>query len=165
MIARSRAHGLTAIEAAIGIAILGSILAIAIPACVREMHASKFVEPTSGLERIGKSAVARAEANPGEPFLVAPLTPANVPRGKMEVDPAGTWDHPAWRALEFRASADGIPHAFSFETTVTPKNDFFARAHGDLDGDGQTSTFEIHAIAEGTTVKLTPGMYVESEVE
>lgn len=49
---RARARGLTAVEAAIGVAVLGSLLAVAVPACGRELHASHFAEPTGGLARV-----------------------------------------------------------------------------------------------------------------
>jgi hypothetical protein len=149
----------TAVEVAIGIAILGTLTAISVPACVREMHASKFAEPVQGLGRIGTAAAA-ADAFPES----APLTPANVPRGKMEVDPPGAWDHPTWKALAFRPTPDGVPHAFSFQIDSKP-DDLVARAHGDLDGDGAMSTFEIHVARDSSGAHVAPGMYVEAEVE
>lgn len=161
---RRAQRGLSAVEVAIGVALLGAILAIAVPACVREMHASKLVEATNGLERLGKGATAHAETNASEPFLSAPLTPANVPRGKPEVDPPGAWDHPTWKAYDFRAAPEGASHAFSFEANAT-KSEVTLRARGDLDGDGQTSTFEIKASSDSSGARVVPGMYVESEVE
>lgn len=150
---------ITAVEAAIGIAILGTVTAISVPACVREMHASKFAEPVQGLERIGKATVA-ADAFPES----APLTPASVPRGKMDVDPPGAWDHPTWKSLAFRPTPDGVPHAFSFQVDAKP-DELTAHAHGDLDGDGATSTFEIRVTRDASGAHVAPGMYVEAEVE
>ena len=49
--------GLPRNEHAFGVALLGSVAAIAVPAFVREVHASRFVEPTDGLVRLGASAV------------------------------------------------------------------------------------------------------------
>jgi hypothetical protein len=165
---RKSERGLTAVEAAMGVALLGAVLAAAIPACVREMHASRFAEPVNGLDRLGKGAVAHAESSPRDPLLSAPLTPPSVPRGKMETDPPGTWDHPTWRALDFRASPEGVAHAFSFEVQSSKSestSELVARAHGDLDGDGQTSTFEIRVTSDANGARVVPGMYVEAEVE
>jgi hypothetical protein len=82
-----------------------------------------------------------------------------VPRGERVVDPPGTWRHPTWVRLDF--SMQDVPHAFSFAfesqnaappgaapsqvPTDAPRGRarFTARAHGDLDGDGSLSTFQI----------------------
>ena len=155
---------LSPVELAIGAALLGSVLAVSVPAFLRELHASRLDEPTEGLARIGAAAIAYAEANGRFPES-APLTPAVPPRGKKEADPPGTWDTPAWKALGFRPAPEGAPHAyaFSFESNGTS---FVAQAHGDLDGDGVFSTFEIRgALKPGEKPALAPGMYVESELE
>ena len=158
----------TPVELAIGVAILGSLLAVAVPAFSRDLHASRFVEPTDGLARIGAAAIAYAEANQRFPES-APLTPSAPPRGGKEADPPGTWDGPTWKALSFRPSAEGVPHAyaFSFESGAGG-NAFVAQARGDLDGDGVLSTFEIRGSTgrtDGDKPALTPGMYVEAELE
>jgi hypothetical protein len=168
---RRTERGLSAVEMAVFFAIAGSLLAIAVPAFVRELHASRFVEPVEGLQRIGEGALGgalgktTANAFPGS----APLTPASIPRGTREVDPPGVWDHPTWRALAFRAAPEGIPHAFSFGFDAVPgaaRSTFVAHAHADLDGDGVRSTFELRGTAQdGAPAAIEPGMYVESEVE
>jgi len=169
--ARAGGRGVTAVEVAVAIAIIGSLLAVGVPAFVRELHASRFHEPSAGLARLSAAAVEYAggrsvdAAFPGP----APLTPATVPRGKLEVDPALAWDAPTWRALHFRAEAEGVPHAFSFgfESALSATgSSFVAHAHGDLDGDGTTSTFEVrgHSTEPGE-VRLEPGMFVASELE
>lgn len=158
---------LTPVELALGAAIVGSLLAVAVPAFWRDLHASRFVEPTDGLARLGASAIAYADANERFPET-APLTPSTPPRGTKAVDPPGTWDGPTWRALSFRPSAEGVPHAyaFSFESSAGGSA-FVAQARGDLDGDGVLSTFEIrgHAKrADEEKAALAPGMYVEAEL-
>ena len=119
----------TPIEIAVGVAVVGAVLAVAVPAFVHNLHGSRFVEPTEGLERIGRAAVTYAEQNGRFPPS-APLTPATPPRGKKEADPPGTWDVPAWKTLDFRPAPEGVPHAysFSFESTGTS---FVAQARGD----------------------------------
>jgi hypothetical protein len=152
------------VEIAIGVAILGSAAAVAVPAFVRELHASRLVEPTDGLQRLGAAAVAYAEKNGHYPDS-APLTPAAPPRGRKEADPPGTWDTPAWRALAFRPVPEGVPHAYAF-SFASDGVSFVAQAHGDLDGDGILSTFEIRGVARaGEAPQVLPGMYVESELE
>jgi hypothetical protein len=157
----------TPVELAALAATVGSLLAVAVPAFSRDLHASRIVEPTEGLARLGAAALAHAEATDGFPES-APLTPAAPPRGKKEADPPGTWDGATWKALAFRPSPEGVPHAyaFSFESS-SGGTAFVAQARGDLDGDGILSTFEIrgHAKRAGEKPALAPGMYVEAELE
>lgn len=164
-------EGLSAVQAAAAVAIGGSVLAIAVPSFVANLHASRMAEAVDGLKRIGTSAVAVATLGTppdrrGTFPAGAPLTPASVPRGAREKDPPGSWDHPTWRALDF--SIDHA-HAFSFGFDVSTAADgasrFVAHAHGDLDGDGVTSTFEVEGVAVPGGARLAPGLYVEREVE
>lgn len=170
MRAAVRERGVTMLEAAIGVSLVGSLLAIFIPTYVRGLHGSRLVEATDGLDRIGTHAIAGARGKAAHDAFPdsAPLTPAAVPRGALVVDEDGTWEKPTWVALDFRPAPAGTPHAFAFVFTNRVDSDssqFVAQAHGDLDGDGVTSTFEIRGTATGTEAKLEPGMYVEAELE
>jgi hypothetical protein len=170
---RARIRRSAPIELAIAFALAGSLLAIAAPAFVREVHASRLVEPVEGLKRLGASAVAYGREHPvGQAFpSSAPMTPSTPPRGRCEADAPGAWEHPTWIALDFRPVPPGTPHcfAFAFDSALTPaKATFRAHAHADLDGDGIPSTFEV----TGRSVEgdprgpvLDPGMTVDSEVE
>lgn len=160
-------RSLTPVEAAVAFALGGSVLAVAIPEFVRGLHASRLAEPVDGLKRIAASAVSVAAAGLPEPAFPpsVSLTPAEVPRGVRADDPPGAWDQPTWRALGF-----GFDHAhafsFSFESTrASSLAHFRATAHGDLDGDGVVSTFEIEGEADATGARILPGMYVDREVE
>jgi hypothetical protein len=161
---------LTPIELAIGASLVGCLLAVGVPTFVREVHASRFVEPEAGLAKIGVGALAFAEVNGAFPET-APLTPPEPPRGKKDVDPPGTWDTPTWRALDFRPAPEGVPHAFAFAFEAAAPQSAngaysVARARGDLDGDGIWSTFETRGVARpGAKPELVPGMYVEAELE
>lgn len=163
-------RGITLLEAAIGASLVGSLLAIFVPTYVRGLHGSRLVEATDGLDAIGAHAVASAHGKPPHdafPATVA-LTPAAVPRGKPAADEPGTWEQPTWIALGFQPVPYGTTHSFSFSFTSKSTDDsadFLAEAHGDLDGDGVTSTFEIRGTATSGDAKVEPGMYVESELE
>jgi len=88
----------------------------------------------------------------GLPFASAPLTPASIPPGVCVTDPAGTWSSPTWRALGF-AFGPGERHAYSYEIYVADfggRAAFSARALGNLDGDGDASTFEVVGIENGS---------------
>jgi len=158
---------LSPIEFALAFAIGGSVLAVAVPEFLHGLHASRLVEPIDGLKRVAVNAVALASrevADPAFPASVA-LTPAEVPRGVRVSDPDGTWEHPSWRALTFGFD---YPHAFSFafeSSQGAASARFRATAHGDLDGDGVQSTFEVEGERDAAGARVIPGMYVESEVE
>jgi hypothetical protein len=170
---RARTRRFTPIELAIGFALGGSLLAVAVPTFAREVHASRFVEPVDGLQRIGAAAVAYGRLHPvaqGFPPS-APMTPSVPPRGHCEADAPELWDQATWATLDFRPAPAGTPHCFAFgfdSTLSTAKSLFRADAHGDLDGDGIVSTFEVtgHYVegdADGPT--LDHGVFVDSEVE
>lgn len=133
------------LEAASGISILGSVLAVAVPAFVKNLHASRMAEPVEGLQQIAARATALAAAEPAEsayPDSVG-LTPEHVARGIPMLDPPGTWEQATWRRLDFSFA---VPHSYSFafESANAPgRATFRAVAHGDLDGDGLLSTFEV----------------------
>ena len=179
---RARTRQFAMLEVAIVFAIGGSLVAVAVPAFLREVHASRLVEPVEGLERLGASAVAYARdqapaaASSGAPAgpvfpTSAPMTPSLPPRGHCEVDAPNAWDAPTWVALGFRPAPAGTPHcfAFAFDSASSPtRSTFRAHAHGDLDGDGIPSTFEVTGRSiEGDPrgPMLDPGMFVDSEVE
>jgi hypothetical protein len=161
------------LELAIGFSLVASVLAVAVPTFVREVHASRFVEPVDGLQRIGAAAVAYGKAHPvaqGFPPS-APETPATPPRGKCVADPPGLWETPTWVSLDFRPAPEGAPHcyAFGFDSSLgATVSTFRAQAHGDLDGDGIASTFEItgrYVEADPRGPVVDPGMFIDAEIE
>jgi hypothetical protein len=140
-----RVRTLSPVETALVIAVAGSVLAVMVPAFARNLHASRLAEPIDGLNRIATRANAIAAARPAAMAYPASvgLTPEQVPRGQEHLDPPGTWDHPTWRTLGFEWT---VPHHYSFEflSENRPGQALFeAKAHGDLDGDGVFSSFEI----------------------
>lgn len=169
----SRFRRFATLELAVVFALGGSLLAIAVPTFVREVHASRLVEPVEGLKRLGASAVAYGREHPiAQAFPPsAPMTPSVPPPGHCDVDPPGAWEHPTWIALDFRPVPEGTPHcfAFVFDSVVSPAGATFrAQAHADLDGDGIFSTFEVSGQAaqgDSREAVLDPGMMVDSEVE
>lgn len=154
-------------EAVVVASIVGSVLAVAVPAFVRNVHASRLVEPIEGLGRIGARATAYARGRPvNEAYPPsAPLTPSVVPKGESVEDPEGQWAHPTWKILEFKLEG---PHYFSFAFDSKNGNrtsTFVARAHGDLDGDGEYSDFELSGESKvGNEPVLFP-IEIEREVE
>lgn len=157
-------------EVAAVIAVVGSVIAVAIPAFVRNLHFSKMSEPIDGLDRLVTQAIAYSEGRPQNISFPpsAPLTPEEVPRGEAREDPPGAWEHLTWKSLKFRF--EGEHHfAFKFDSALDPSTGvmrFVATAHGDLDGDGVLSTFEVRGErAPGQPARVLPGMFIDREVE
>ncbi len=160
-------RSVTPVEAAVGVAIAGSLLATAVPAFLENLHASRLAEPLDVLQRIAARATHLASGRPaiGAYPESAPLTPARVAAGDAAQDPAGTWDHPTWR--ELGVSFEG-PHSFSFafdSRNAEGFATFAATAHGDLDGDGVLSTFRISGESRDGKEPLTHPMDIDREVE
>lgn len=161
-----RVRTLTPVEAAVAVSVAGAVLATALPAFVRNLHASKLAEPIEGLHNLALRATAAAQAGGDSRYPASvELTPGDVPAGVRVTDPPGTWDHPTWKALDFGFAE---PHAFSFafESGGTEERAVFrARALGDLDGDGSTSELAVSGeCPRGGTPVIHP-MDVYREVE
>jgi hypothetical protein len=169
----ARTRRLGALEVSTAFALFGTLLAATLPTLSRDISASRLTEPIAGLQRLSAAAVAygqgRAVAQAFPPN--APPTPTRPPRGHCEADPPELWEHPTWKALEFLPVELGAPHCFSFafESTLSPsRSTFRADAHGDLDGDGLTSTFEVTGQSvdgDSRGPVADPGMFIDSEVE
>jgi hypothetical protein len=160
-------RALTPLELAALVSLSGTIAATMIPTFLRNVHASRLSEPVEGLKRMAAHATLRAAGLPPESAYPesAPFTPAVTPRGELVLDPPGTWDTPTWRTLDFAFDA---PHAYSFafeSSNSDSRSTFSARARGDLDGDGVTSSFSISGSVErGAEPKLQP-LEINREVE
>lgn len=160
-------RALTPLEAALAVSIGGSVLAVVIPSFVRNVHASYVSEATSGVSALAAraSAILDAAGSPAALPDAAPLTPSTVPRGTRTADAPGVWDHPTWRALEFGFESS---HAYSFAFDAEKAADaakFGARAHGDLDGDGTTSTIQIEGHFRPGAPTVLSDMDVQNEIE
>jgi hypothetical protein len=158
---------LTPVEAAVAFALVGSVLAVSVPAFLRNLHASRMAEPLDGVARLAARANVLADVSPQQSAYPdsAPLTPSAVPRAALVMDLPGIWNHPTWRLLDFGFQ---IPHAyaFEFESKNAPElSTFSATAHGDLDGDGVLSTFRISGeVKPGQPPRVLP-LEVMREVE
>jgi hypothetical protein len=165
--ATSVVRSLSPVEAALCVAIAGSVLAVGVPAFVRNLHASRLVEPLDGLKRIAEQAAQLATERPAGSAYPESIgfTPATVPRGSPALDPPGTWDKPTWLALRFGFSE---PHSYSFAFESDNKLGlarFKARARGDLDGDGQFSDFSLAGEARDGARPVSFAVEMTREVE
>ena len=158
---------LSLLEAAASVAVLGSVLAVGIPAFLRNLHASRLVEPMEGLAQIARSAAALAASQPDQPSYPesASLTPTAVPAGVASKDPPGTWDQPTWRSLQFGFTT-AHRYAFEFDSDQHGRRARYrATAHGDLDGDGQLSDFSIQGEVSAGKAATTFPLEMHREIE
>ena len=161
-------RSMSPVELALIASLGGVALAASAPTFLTELQASRMSEAIKGVEDISVGAVAHAQGTelPASFPPPAPLTPAEVPRGIVVEDPPDTWDTPTWKALNFRFDR---PHRYSyqFDVAADPSRIWFqATAHGDLNGDGILSTFQLagERRVDGEAVVL-PGLHIHREVE
>jgi len=160
-------RGFGAVQVALGVSLLASLLCIFVPEFIRNLHASKLAEALDGLSTISGSAAMLGASVPPELAFPesAPRTPREVPAGRRVVDPPGTWQHPTWRTLGFRVEG---PHCFSFSFdsgSAETRAYFLASAFGDLDGDGELSRLSVFGDVAGTQAPLVYPVRMEREVE
>lgn len=138
----------------VGAAMIGLLAAVAVPAFMKYIKKSKTTEARQYVKRIYDGARAHyldAPANSASfPKTSTPITPplgtCCAQGGKCAPDPE-LWAHETWRQLRFSI---GDPHYYSYQYEVAPDGQSFtARAHGDLDCDGEYSTFEMYGAVEG----------------
>ncbi|HEY3493097.1 MAG TPA: hypothetical protein VGK73_00355 [Polyangiaceae bacterium] len=163
MVLRERPLVQTVAVIAVALCVLFSV----VPVFLRNLRASRMAEPMDHLAFIASRASLLAAGRPVEAAYPpsAPLTPSSVPKGELVLDPPGTWDHPTWRLLDFRLDT---PHAFSFafESENAPEGSRFrATARGDLDGDGNLSTFVIAGECPKAGTPSTGALAMHREVE
>jgi len=155
------------LQLAIGVALLGSVVAVFVPEFMRNLHASRFAEPLAGLRHLSAHATMQAAASPPR-FAYppsAPRTPTQVPTGDSVTDPPGTWAHPTWRLLSFEKK-DAHFFSFEFESTLGDEGaHFIARSFGDLDGDGELSTFEVFGESRAGEEPTVYPVRIHREVE
>ena len=176
---RRKSAGLTLIESALLISVVGVVAAVSIPTFVRSLELSKFSEASHQLASLHAAAAAYyAERRDIGGARVHCLPEAAGPTpAKPTVQPTRT-DFaavPAWQAIgfapteELRFRYSYVPEPAGCHSTAqlpSPAPSFTLRAEGDLDGDGAYSTFErtAHATAPGQLVS-GPVMRIRDRVE
>src|SRR5690606_5087540 len=178
--------GFTLIELMIVVAIIGILAAIAIPAFVGYMTRAKTSEAGSNLKNMfqlsasyysnenwADRGVVRSGSVASSACAVTAQTAGNTPgAGKTAVVFSGT-GYESFEAIGF-AIADPIYYQYAIAGTGadgscghTAGEDIYSfRAVGNLDGDGDTSLFEIAAGSNAQNILMrAPGIYRENELE
>jgi len=181
---RSARAGLTLVEVALILSVLGVAFAVAVPTFLRAVRSSKVAEVTSELQRLHFSAAAyftapqpvaegkRLRCLP-PPAGPAPALPSVEPVAVQFAAPE-TPGSPTWKALgyepeglvryrySFLPSAPGCGSALP---RTRPRPFLTLRAEGDLDGDGAFSRFERSAQDDDGELVLDPLLVMHDRIE
>jgi type II secretory pathway pseudopilin PulG len=181
---RRRLAGLSLVEAAAIVCVVGILLAVFIPVFLRELRTSKTSEAAENLQLLYQRSAAYFMARwPSEdgPTRTGCLPPVAGPTPRLpstrpeEVEFLSdeTDGHETWRALGF-APTRPLRYSYTFEPTASgcglrsPGSTYLLtlRAEGDLDGDGERSVFERRARAnEDGQLEPSGVLYVRDRVE
>jgi type II secretory pathway pseudopilin PulG len=182
--ARRRQAGLSLTEVCVIVAVVGVLVAVFVPAFLREVRTSRIAEAGEMLGTLHRGAAAYYDASQHTPSGVRfhclpdaagpfPLTPG-IDAQPGDPGAAATPGSPTWRALGFaplrplRYSYTFAPASSGCAITATDPHDaiLVLTAEGDLDGDGERSHFERRdgVDARGNLVPLDV-LYVRDRVE
>ena len=176
--------GLTLVEAAVLVCLLGVLLSVGVPAFVRGLRTSKTAEAPEELERMFAAVAAyydTPQPTPSGQRLRCLPDPAGPTPRRPSPDPVeARFSAPeapgsaTWRALGY-APARAIRYSYSLLPAypgcgLPPAQARNAvvltlRAEGDLDGDGVFSRFERNAVVRDGQLVLEPVLSVHERVE
>jgi len=168
-------RGFSLIELMIVVAIMGVLAAIAIPSLQKSVRRARTIEALLQLRKMFDGSVAYVEKEHTDAIgsVVAPqfpatttITPGLPPAGVKAEPNQADWTGATWEALTF-AITDPYYYVYEYESSGTDDDaQFRAGAFGDLDGDGNLSTFfRGGRIEEGGRVRGFPGVARVWELE
>jgi type IV pilus assembly protein PilA len=169
--------GFTLIELMIVVAILGILAALAIPAFIAYIRRSKSAEATTNLSSMFKAAASyfpqeRAEQGVDAPVssmcIVAAETspmPAVPSAAKQSYSPRDSANIIGLQIADFVYYTYQITGSTAACSVPNGTNAYTFVATGDLDGDGDISTFEMAVDVQESTLRHSRGFHVVNETE
>lgn len=159
------------------VAIMGILAAVAIPALMKYIAKAKTSEARTQVEKMYSGAriyFMDPHAKPGSIQNLQPQFPDGTPPtpaasccaagGKCAPSQAD-WQTPSWMALQFHMSD---PHFYQYQFLskgIATTAEFTARAYGDLDCDGQYSTFSMFGRVQDGSVAGSAAISRTNETE
>ncbi|MHB8876934.1 MAG: type IV pilin protein [Myxococcaceae bacterium] len=140
-----RSKGFTLIELLLVISVIGILVTLAVPGYQAIVYRARAAEPRAMLPAIANAELAYFRDH-GKFLAASPSTPdGKIPSVPLAFDRT----RPGWKELGVRA--DGVLR-YSYQV-VLKGDSFTAVAHGDLDGNGTPSTFELDGKSLSISVK------------
>jgi type IV pilus assembly protein PilA len=180
-LSRLRQRAFSLVELMIVVAIIGVLSTLAIQGVRRYLANAKSAEARNALGTMARNAVDAYDKEKfdtagvmaaggtqstgsksfcGSAAATVPAAIGSVKAQKYQSNPT-EWEAGSttagWRCLKFSVDS---PQAYMYGYTATTAVDgaFTASARGDLDGDGNASTFEIFGKADNGVARFSPGI-------